>query len=77
MALQTDITIEDFDLELKNAYIRLSEFSWKSGFHADICFDVWVDKQAAATGRQPIKRLNYQMPLPLTEKENEVTLAYN
>lgn len=77
MALQTDIKIEDFNLNLKDAYIRLSEFTWKSGYHADVVLDVWVDKQAAVSGRQPIKRLNYQMPLPLSELDNDVTKSYN
>lgn len=47
------------------------------GYHADITLSVWVDREAAITGKQAIKRLFYQMPIPTDEIDNEITVSYN
>lgn len=77
MALKTNISIDEFDINLEDAYIALREFIWKGGTHAEVSLDVWSSQEARVIGKLPIKRLRYEIPIPLEDQGSTMTLAYN
>ncbi|OKH14821.1 hypothetical protein NIES592_08060 [Fischerella major NIES-592] len=77
MALKTDIFIDEIGLQLEDTYIALREFVWKGGAHADVGLDVWASLEAYKLGRLPIKRLRYEIPIPLENLQDTVTATYN
>ncbi|NWF61789.1 MAG: hypothetical protein HXY43_21650 [Fischerella sp.] len=77
MALKTDISIDEIGLQLEGAYIALREFVWKGGAHAEVSLDIWASIEAKTLGKLPIKRLRYEIPIPLEDQQSTMTLAYN
>lgn len=77
MALKTNIIIEETGLQLENAYIALREFIWKGGVHADVGLDIWASYEAYTSGKIPIKRLRYSIPVPFENPEDIITETYN
>ena len=77
MALLTNIEIEEFQLNINQAYIKLSRFVWNGEYCASASFDVWASIEAKEAGKLPIKRLEYQIDIPLQDTGNPMTATYN
>lgn len=77
MGLQTSFLFEDINLELPNAYFRITEFVWRGGDVAEVRLGVWVNKEAAMQEKQPIRNILYEMPIPLENPQDIATKSYN